>query len=73
MYGFHLCVTFVAGGKIKDTQCGFKMFTRFAARKLFESLRTRRFCFDVEIIYLTSKYNFPVIEVIILNFEYFLM
>ena len=27
---FHLCVIIVAGSRVKDTQCGFKMFTRAA-------------------------------------------
>ncbi len=25
MHGFHMLVTFVAGGAVKDTQCGFKV------------------------------------------------
>lgn len=25
MYGFHILVLFVAGGRVKDTQCGFKV------------------------------------------------
>ena len=29
---FHLCVIIVAGSRVKDTQCGFKMFTRAAVR-----------------------------------------
>ncbi|KAH9302510.1 hypothetical protein KI387_014093, partial [Taxus chinensis] len=49
MKGFHLCVLLVAGSGVKDTQCGFKMFTRSAARRLFINIRLKRWCFDVEL------------------------
>ena len=36
MWGFHSFITLMIGGTdIKDTQCGFKLFTRAAAAKLF--------------------------------------
>lgn len=63
MKGFHLCVRLVAGGGIRDTQCGFKMFTRAAARKLFHNMRLRRWTFDVELLYLCKKLRIPVHEV----------
>ncbi|KAL1101851.1 hypothetical protein V6Z11_D05G324500 [Gossypium hirsutum] len=42
MKGFHLVVLLAAGPGIRDTQCGFKMFTRSAARKLFTNIRLKR-------------------------------
>ncbi|KAJ8620758.1 hypothetical protein MRB53_029287 [Persea americana] len=42
MKGFHLVVLLTAGPGIRDTQCGFKMFTRAAARKLFTNIRLKR-------------------------------
>ncbi|KAG6620545.1 hypothetical protein I3842_Q060700 [Carya illinoinensis] len=42
MMGFHLVVLLTAGPGIRDTQCGFKMFTRAAARKLFKNIRLKR-------------------------------
>lgn len=33
-----------------DTQCGFKLFRRDTGRRVFATLRTRRFAFDVELI-----------------------
>nr|CCI55455.1 PH01B001E05.11 [Phyllostachys edulis] len=51
MKGFHLVVLLTAGPGIRDTQCGFKMFTRAAARKLFTKIRLKRWCFDVELVY----------------------
>jgi dolichyl-phosphate beta-glucosyltransferase len=43
MYGFHLYVMFVGGiHDIRDTQCGFKLFSRRAARLLFPNMRIER-------------------------------
>ncbi|XP_072967839.1 uncharacterized protein [Typha angustifolia] len=63
MKGFHLVVLFTAGRGIRDTQCGFKMFTRSAARKLFTNIRLKRWCFDVELVYLCKHLGIPMIEV----------
>ncbi|XXG54628.1 hypothetical protein AAC387_Pa03g2458 [Persea americana] len=63
MKGFHLVVLLTAGPGIRDTQCGFKMFTRAAARKLFTNIHLKRWCFDVEIVYLSKRLNIPMIEV----------
>lgn len=63
MKGFHLCVLLVAGKGVRDTQCGFKMFTRTAARQLFVNLRLKRWCFDVELIYLCKRLRIPIREV----------
>lgn len=42
MYGFHFLVWFLCVRGIKDTQCGFKLFTREAALKTFSSLHVER-------------------------------
>lgn len=63
MKAFHLCVLLVAGPGVRDTQCGFKMFTRRAARQLFCNLRLKRWCFDVELVYLCKRLQIPVSEV----------
>jgi dolichyl-phosphate beta-glucosyltransferase len=47
---------------IKDTQCGFKMFTREAARKVFALQRIERFAFDVEILFLGKKFGYKILE-----------
>eukprot|EP00955_Chlamydomonas_euryale_P117234 366462-Chlamydomonas_euryale.AAC.19 len=62
-WGFHLCVMIVAGGRIRDTQCGFKLFTRPAAALLFGNQRLQRWCFDVELLYLAEQLDVPVAEV----------
>ncbi|KAB2010704.1 hypothetical protein E1A91_D10G266800v1 [Gossypium mustelinum] len=63
MKGFHLVVLLTAGPGIRDTQCGFKMFTRSAARKLFTNVRLKRWCFDVELVFLCKWFRIPVLEV----------
>ncbi|KAG1365779.1 dolichyl-phosphate beta-glucosyltransferase [Cocos nucifera] len=63
MKGFHLVVLLTAGPGIRDTQCGFKMFTRAAARKLFTNIRLKRWCFDVELVYLCKHLGIPMVEV----------
>ncbi|OWM70057.1 hypothetical protein CDL15_Pgr025906 [Punica granatum] len=63
MKGFHLVVLLTAGPGVRDTQCGFKMFTRAAARKLFTNIRLKRWCFDVELVYLCKCFVIPMIEI----------
>jgi dolichyl-phosphate beta-glucosyltransferase len=63
MHGFHMLVVFVAGGAVKDTQCGFKMFSRHAAALLYTNQRLQRWCFDVELLYLCTRLRIPVKEV----------
>jgi hypothetical protein len=46
-----------------DTQCGFKLFRRDAARELFGAQRIDRWGFDVEILFLAQKWNLRVKEV----------
>ena len=40
----------LTGTGLKDTQCGFKLFNMALMRPLFETQRTARFAFDVELI-----------------------
>ncbi|XP_047333161.1 dolichyl-phosphate beta-glucosyltransferase [Impatiens glandulifera] len=63
MKGFHMVVLLAAGPGIRDTQCGFKMFTRAAARKLFINIRLKRWCFDVELVYLCKWFGIPMLEI----------
>lgn len=63
MKGFHIVVLLAAGPGIRDTQCGFKMFTRAAARKLFTNIHLKRWCFDVELVYLCKWFSIPMIEI----------
>ena len=48
---------------MRDTQCGFKLFRREAAREVFSRSRIDRFAFDVEIIALARDLGYRVVEV----------
>jgi dolichyl-phosphate beta-glucosyltransferase len=46
-----------------DTQCGFKMFRREAARTIFAVQRIDGWAFDVEVLFLARRFGFRVVEV----------
>jgi dolichyl-phosphate beta-glucosyltransferase len=54
---------------IRDTQCGFKLFRRVAARELFREARVDRFAWDVEILYLARRRGMAIAEVPVLWFN----
>lgn len=58
----NLLARWLLGLKLKDTQCGFKLFHR-DTKFLFEKLTVTRFAFDFELLFLAKKYNFKVQEV----------
>lgn len=47
---------------VKDTQCGFKVFRRDAAMKIFPRLTVKRWAFDAEIIFVANKYKYKIKE-----------
>ena len=62
--GFHAVISLLLGGQsIQDTQCGFKLLTRAAARQLFGALHIERWAFDVELVYLAGLFGVPAVEV----------
>ena len=64
MWGFHFLVSFVGGiHNVRDTQCGFKLFTRDTARIVFGNLHIERWCFDVELLFIGARFHVPVVEV----------
>ena len=46
--------------KIRDTQCGFKIFSKEAVEKIFPQLTINRWLFDLEILILAQKYEFKI-------------
>jgi dolichyl-phosphate beta-glucosyltransferase len=48
---------------IKDTQCGFKGFTKKAAELVFSNTKIDGFSFDVEALYVAKLNNFKIAEV----------
>ncbi|XP_073997218.1 dolichyl-phosphate beta-glucosyltransferase wollknaeuel [Rhodnius prolixus] len=63
MHGFHFLVWSLAVRSIKDTQCGFKLFTRRTAELLFHNIHVERWAFDVELLNLAEKFYIPLAEV----------
>ncbi|XP_011798398.1 PREDICTED: dolichyl-phosphate beta-glucosyltransferase isoform X2 [Colobus angolensis palliatus] len=63
MYGFHFLVWFLCVKGIRDTQCGFKLFTREAASQTFSSLHIERWAFDVELLYIAQCFKIPIAEI----------
>lgn len=47
---------------VRDTQCGFKVFHREAAMKIFPKLTIERFAFDAELIFIANKNKFRIKE-----------
>lgn len=60
---FNVFVRLGAGLPFADTQCGFKLFSRRAARAVFSKQRMDGFGFDVEVLYLARKLGFSAVEV----------
>lgn len=60
---FNLALRIFLGLNFKDTQCGFKAFTRSAARTIFPLQRIERWGFDPELLYLARRAGLKVQEV----------
>ena len=60
---FNLILRSMGLTRFKDTQCGFKMFRRKAARDLFSRSRLDGFAFDMEILFLARKFGYSVKEI----------
>jgi dolichyl-phosphate beta-glucosyltransferase len=63
---FNLLLRIVLGLRFKDTQCGFKAFTRQAAQAILPLQQIERWGFDPEILFLARKFGFRVEEVPVL-------
>ena len=61
--GLRLIVRNIFRIGVRDTQCGFKMYTRDAAHRLHQAQTIMGFSFDLEILYLASKLGYRVAEV----------
>ena len=63
---FHFLASIWVVGKVQDTQCGFKGFTRAAAHDLFARQRIGSIVFDVELIFLARRRGYRLAIVPIL-------
>jgi len=60
---FPLLVRLLLLPKIKDSQCGFKLFKIDVAKKIVNKQTINGFCFDVELLYIAKKKGFVIKEV----------
>lgn len=61
---FNKLVQMMAVPGIRDTQCGFKMFTQKSAHAIFSRCQVDHFAFDVEVLYLALRvFGYKVAEV----------
>lgn len=61
--GYNVLMRMILGLDFKDTQCGFKAFTRKAAQLIFPAQRIERWGFDPELLFLARRYGLAVKEV----------
>jgi glycosyltransferase involved in cell wall biosynthesis len=60
---FNLIMRVATGLPFADTQCGFKLFRRDAAQKIFSRQLLDRFGFDVEVLFIARKCGYKTVEV----------
>lgn len=60
---FHTLIIMSGVKGINDTQCGFKLFSREAARVLFPNQHIQRWCFDPELLVIGQKDGMEISEV----------
>jgi len=63
---FNLVARFFSFKGIQDSQCGFKCFSRDAAKHLFGRQKIHGFSFDAEILYLAQKKSYRILEMPVL-------
>lgn len=60
---FHGLVSALTVHGIRDTQCGFKMFSAAAAHDLFSRMRMSGYSFDVEVLLMAQHRGYTIVEV----------
>jgi len=60
---FHWLIARLGVRGVRDSQCGFKLFTAHAAQLLFGALQTTGFAFDVELLLRAQAAGLRIVEV----------
>lgn len=60
---FNIIVRMLFGIKVRDSQCGAKLFKKNAVKTVLNELGITRWAFDIDLLYLMKKHNFNVIEI----------
>ena len=61
--GLRWLVRVSLGVGVKDTQCGFKLFTAPAARRIAAAQTVEGFSFDLEVLHLAQRFGYAIAEV----------
>ncbi len=61
--GFTSIANLLLGTNVSDFTCGFKAFSKDSKEVIFSNLKTERWSFDAEILFLAQKFNLIVKEV----------
>ncbi len=59
---FRMFYKFFLNVNLKDTQCGFKLYKKDIAKKIFSSLQSKKFEHDLEIVLLAKKNDYSIVE-----------
>jgi glycosyltransferase involved in cell wall biosynthesis len=60
---FNMLVQLILGLRLRDTQCGFKLFDRKRVLSIFEKQTTPGFGFDPEVLFLAARQGLKIREV----------
>jgi len=60
---FNFVMQVFIGLRIRDTQCGFKLFRADVAKAVFERQQIERFGFDVEALFVAKQLGFRIAEI----------
>ena len=60
---FNFLLRSILGLRVKDSQCGFKAFTREAAQNIFPNQKIERWGFDAELLFLGMKLHYKIEEI----------
>jgi len=60
---FNFVMQVFIGLRIRDTQCGFKLFRADVAKAVFERQQIERFGFDVEALFVAKQLGFQIAEI----------
>lgn len=61
--GFNFLVKLLFGLKLRDTQCGAKLFKRKAVEYVIDKLGITKWAFDIDLLYLLNCGGFKVVEI----------
>jgi len=62
-WAYRLFCATLLGTKASDYNCGFKLFYKDAAQRIFSKIRMERWSFDTEIIFFAKKLGYKIKEV----------